>query len=75
MQRIYEGLLKGHLADFPCAVVLGPRQCGKTTLLGTLDPAWRRYDLERQSDFEVVAREPDLFLRLKVWSSKRSCGV
>lgn len=64
MDRIYEPLMKAHLADFPAVVILGPRQCGKTTLLGTLGAEWRRFDLERQSDYEVVARDPDLFLRL-----------
>ncbi len=64
MKRIYEGLIKNYLAEFPCVVVLGPRQCGKTTLLGTLDSSWQRFDLERQSDFQVVSRDPDLFLRL-----------
>lgn len=64
MQRLYESLMKACLADFPAVVILGPRQCGKTTLLGTLGADWRRFDLERQSDYEVVARDPDLFLRL-----------
>jgi predicted AAA+ superfamily ATPase len=64
MKRLYEALIKSYLADFPCVVILGPRQCGKTTLLGTLDDTWRRIDLEKQSDFEVVSRDPDLFLRL-----------
>ena len=64
MKRMYEALLKGHLAAFPCVVILGPRQCGKTTLLDTLGADWRRFDLERQSDYQVVSRDPDLFLRL-----------
>ncbi len=64
MKRQYEALIENYLRDFPCVVVLGPRQCGKTTLLGTLDAGWRRFDLERQSDFEVISRDPDLFLRL-----------
>ena len=61
MKRIYEALVRAHLADFPCVVILGPRQCGKTTVLGTLDANWRRFDLERQSDYEVISRDPDLF--------------
>lgn len=63
MKRIYESLVGRYLQDFPCVVILGPRQCGKTTLLNTLD-GWRRFDMERQSDFEVISRDPDLFLRL-----------
>jgi len=64
MKRLYEALIEGYLAEFPCVVILGPRQCGKTTLLGTLGASWHRFDLERQNDFEVVSRDPDLFLRL-----------
>jgi uncharacterized protein len=44
--------------------VIGPRQCGKTTLVGSLPGAWTRIDLERGSDRDLVAGDPDLFLRL-----------
>jgi uncharacterized protein len=64
MKRRYESLLKKYLADFPCVVVLGVRQCGKTTLLKTLPQTWQIFDLERRNDFEVFAHDPDLFLRL-----------
>jgi predicted AAA+ superfamily ATPase len=64
VNRIYEALVRDYLSEFPCVAILGPRQCGKTTLLGTLDSGWQRFDLERQSDFMVVSRDPDLFLRL-----------
>jgi len=64
MKRIYETLLKEYLRDFPCVALLGPRQCGKTTLLHTLGVEWQHFDLERQSDFEIISRDPDLFLRL-----------
>jgi predicted AAA+ superfamily ATPase len=64
MKRLYEALIKECLSNFPCVVILGPRQCGKTTLLKTLGAIWHRFDLERQNDFEVVSRDPDLFLRL-----------
>jgi len=32
MQRLYESLMKACMADFPAVAILGPRQCGKTTL-------------------------------------------
>ena len=64
MKRHCEALIASHLANFPCVVILGPRQCGKTTLLGTLGAHWRRFDLERQSDFEIISKDPDLFMRL-----------
>lgn len=64
MKRAYEPLLKEYLRMFPCVAVIGPRQCGKTTLLETLPKAWKRFDLERTSDHQAVARDPELFLRL-----------
>ena len=64
MKRLYEGILKEYLAQFPCVAVLGPRQCGKTTLLHTLPGIWTHFDLERGSDYAVIANDPDLFFRL-----------
>jgi len=64
MKRAYEALLHAYLRSFPCVALIGVRQCGKTTMLGTLPPEWKRYDLERQADQQVVARDPDAFLRL-----------
>ena len=57
-------LLLEYLGFFPCVGLIGPRQCGKTTLLGQLGKGWLHFDLERQSDFEAIARDPDLFFRL-----------
>jgi len=64
MKRCYESLLKEYLGMFPCVVLTGARQCGKTTLTQTLGTEWQRFDLERQSDYEAVSRDADLFLRL-----------
>jgi len=64
MKRSYESLLKEYLSYFPCVALLGPRQCGKTTLLQTLGEDWQLFDLERSSDFQIVSRDPDLFFRL-----------
>ena len=64
MKRIYEQLLQQYLGFFPCVAILGPRQCGKTTLLRTLESSWKIFDLERGSDAQVISRDPDLFLRL-----------
>lgn len=64
MKRAYESLVKEYLGMFPCVGIVGARQCGKTTLLHTLPETWKRFDLERGSDYEVVSRDPDLFLRL-----------
>lgn len=64
MKRACEPLLRSYLDVFPCVAVIGVRQCGKTTLLGTLPETWKRLDLERRADLQVIARDPDTFLRL-----------
>jgi len=64
MKRAYSSLLKEFLKTFPCVGIIGPRQCGKTTFLETLPQVWKRFDLERGSDLEVVSDDPDLFFRL-----------
>jgi predicted AAA+ superfamily ATPase len=64
MKRAYESLLREYLKAFPCVGIIGPRQCGKTTFLETLPADWKRFDLERTSDHQVIAADPELFLRL-----------
>lgn len=55
------------LADFPIVAILGPRQCGKTTLvretLGA-EPGVVYLDLERPSD-QAKIRDPELFFNLQ----------
>lgn len=64
MKRAYERLLFDYLQKFPCVGIVGPRQCGKTTLLKCLPAEWKRYDMERRADLQIVDRDPDLFFRL-----------
>jgi predicted AAA+ superfamily ATPase len=64
MGRACQPLLAEYVAAFPCVAIIGPRQCGKATLAGSLPADWRRFDLERASDRDLVARDPDLFFRL-----------
>lgn len=64
MDRLYKNLLDEYLRHFQCVAILGPRQCGKTTFLKQLPPHWKRYDLERPSDYQVIADDPEVFLRL-----------
>ncbi len=47
---------------FPCVAILGPRQCGKTTLLKEVLKNTPFFDLERSSDIQAVQSDPDLFL-------------
>ena len=51
-------------AHFPCVVLTGVRQCGKTTLLGTLGPQWQHFDMENSADRQQLLADADLFLRL-----------
>jgi len=64
MERHYTPLLHELLSLFPCIALVGVRQCGKTTLLQELPSPWRRYDMEKGDDVEIVTRDPDLFFRL-----------
>jgi hypothetical protein len=64
MKRSYESLLLSYLETFPCVALIGVRQCGKTTLLDVLPEGWKRFDLERRADLQLVARDPDTFFRL-----------
>jgi predicted AAA+ superfamily ATPase len=64
MKRAYSGLLARYLEYFPCVALVGVRQGGKTTFLGELGPDWKVFDLEKQSDFQTVSVDPDVFFRL-----------
>jgi predicted AAA+ superfamily ATPase len=51
------------LAFFPVVIILGVRQCGKTTLARMLRPNWHYFDLERSRDFDFVTRDFDFFIK------------
>ena len=48
---------------FPAVVILGARQCGKTTLTKKCRPNWLYIDLEKPSDFNRVNSDPEFFLQ------------
>lgn len=64
MERYFSAFLNELLALFPCVALTGVRQSGKTTALQQLPDSWQIFDLEVASDRDIVARDPDLFLRL-----------
>ncbi len=64
MKRQYEQLIREYLTYFPCVVVVGARQTGKSTLIGMLEDGREIFDLETRADYNQIARDPDLFLRL-----------
>lgn len=51
------------LGFFPVVIILGVRQCGKTTLTKMLRPNWRYLDLEHGRDYDLVTRDFDFFIR------------
>jgi len=61
IERIFQSAIGSMAAQVPAVFILGPRQCGKTTLAkeflqGTY------FDLERPSGYEVFASDPELAL-------------
>jgi len=55
--------IKRSLERFPVVVLIGARQCGKTTLAKMVRPDWHYVDLEKGSDFDVVTRDFDFFFK------------
>jgi predicted AAA+ superfamily ATPase len=51
--------LSGLLGRWPAVTVLGPRQCGKTTLVRQALPGWTYLDLERPSDLAPLLADPE----------------
>ncbi len=51
------------LTFFPVVIILGVRQCGKTTLARMLRPDWEYFDLERGRDFDFVTGDFDFFVK------------
>ena len=62
-KRNLEQKVNEFLGFFPVVIILGVRQCGKTTLAKMLRPNWRYFDLERSRDFDLVTRDFDFFIR------------
>jgi predicted AAA+ superfamily ATPase len=63
VRRAAETRLLHLLRTFPAVLVLGPRQCGKSTLVGHARPAWRHIDLDRPADLALLAADVEGFLR------------
>ncbi len=49
------------LSQFPVLAIIGPRQCGKTTLSKMLRPDWKYIDLEDPSIFEQITQDTTFF--------------
>lgn len=62
--RYLESKLEKLLALFPVVAVIGPRQCGKSTLVKKIRPDWQYYDLENPQDYQLIAADPVAFFSL-----------
>ncbi|MBV5305319.1 MAG: ATP-binding protein [Desulfobulbaceae bacterium] len=52
------------LEMFPVVAVIGPRQCGKSTLVRSLRPDWKYYDLESPDDYQLISSDPVAFFAI-----------
>jgi len=57
-KRLLADKIKVLLGLFPAVAVIGPRQCGKSTLVNAVAPDWKYYDLERPDDFQLITSDP-----------------
>src|SRR5712692_6374 len=62
VERLGAARLKKLMRQFPAVAVLGPRQCGKTTLVRHLLPRAELLDMERPSDVERLEEDPEYVL-------------
>lgn len=60
--RIQAESLLGLLRSFPATLLVGPRQCGKSTLVRHALPGWTHVDLERPLDEGALAADIEGFL-------------
>ena len=49
---------------FSVVAIIGPRQCGKSTLVQQLRPDWKYYDLESPDDYQLISSDPISFFAL-----------
>lgn len=64
-KRDLEEKINRLLEMFPVVAVIGPRQCGKSTLVQKLRPDWQYYDLESPDDYQLISSDPKGFLDLR----------
>lgn len=60
-KRYLEEKITRLLAIFPAIALIGPRQCGKSTLVRQLLPDWQYYDLESPDDYQLITNDPVAF--------------
>ena len=63
-RRAIEKKINRLLVMFPVVAIVGPRQCGKSTLVKQLRPDWKYYDLESPDDYQLISSDPVAFFAL-----------
>ncbi|MEN8255082.1 MAG: AAA family ATPase [Verrucomicrobiota bacterium] len=63
LKRNLEGKTAEYLETFPAVALLGPRQCGKTTLSRMVCPDRDYFDLENGDDYDLITRDYSFFFR------------
>ena len=63
-KRYLENKVNRLLELFPAVAVIGPRQCGKSTLVRQIRPDWQYYDLESPDDYQLITSDPVAFFSL-----------
>jgi predicted AAA+ superfamily ATPase len=53
--------LRSLLRSFPAVLLVGPRQCGKSTLARHVVPGWTHLDLERPADLSILTADLEGF--------------
>lgn len=63
LKRNLERKINDLLHFFPMVVILGTRQCGKTSLSKKLRPSWKYYDMEKAEHFDLISRDLSFFFK------------
>ena len=63
VDRIQNGKTNRFLEIFPAVLILGVRQCGKSTLAKMARPNWKYFDLENSKDFDYISSDIEFFFR------------
>lgn len=63
LKRNIEQKINRLAQSFPVVVILGARQCGKSTLSRMVRPGWKYFDLENPNHYQRIADDPLLFFR------------
>ena len=55
--------IRDDLREFPVVALLGPRQCGKTTISRMVCPDWDYFDLENGDDLDFLTADYSFFFK------------